>query len=166
MAVLFSWSSVPFFCLYAQSFAGLNPTIVNPGCFGFSLGSSCVCINFARKGELLKTILSSVAQKRRNAGGSPFCVLFLQSSLYDLSDPCIDTQTGCSGCRLDLHLLSFRKNHRDSVICLCLIFPVGACSCFCISIRHYISPFLTNIITQKTIMNKYKNACKMYLLVI
>ena len=63
MAVLFSWSSVPFFCLYAQSFAGLNPTIVNPGCFGFSLGSSCVCINFARKGELLITIMSSLAQE-------------------------------------------------------------------------------------------------------
>ena len=134
--------------------------------FGCRLGSKCVCIYLPRKGELLKTILSSVAQKRRNAGGSPFCVLFLQGSLYDLSDPGIDTQSGCSGCLLDLHLLSFRKNHRDSVICLGFLFSIGSCSCFCISIRHYISPFLTNIITQKTIMNKYKNACKMYLLVI
>ena len=64
MAVLFSWSSVPFFCLYAQSFAGLNPTIVNPGCFGFSLGSSCVCINFARKGEPWINILANVTQKQ------------------------------------------------------------------------------------------------------
>ncbi|MBQ6321962.1 MAG: recombinase zinc beta ribbon domain-containing protein [Lachnospiraceae bacterium] len=51
------------FCLYAQSFAGLNPTIVNPGCFGFSLGSSCTCINLPRKGELLLTIMSSLAQE-------------------------------------------------------------------------------------------------------
>ena len=30
---------------------------------GFTLGSSCVCINFARKGELLITIMSSLAQE-------------------------------------------------------------------------------------------------------
>ena len=144
----------------------MNPTIANLGCFGFSLGSSCTCIYLPRKGELLKTILSSVAQKRRNAGGSPFCVLFLQGSLYNLSDPGIDTQTSCSGCRLDLRFFPFRKNYRDSVVCLGFIFSVGPCSCFCISIRHFISPFLANIITQITIMSKYKNACKMYLLVI
>ena len=74
MAVLFSWSSVPFFCLYAQSFAGLNPTIVNPGCFGFSLGSSCVCINFARKGELLLAIRSFVAQANTNS------IIFISSA--------------------------------------------------------------------------------------
>ena len=71
MAVLFSWSSVPFFCLYAQSFAGLNPTIVNPGCFGFSLGSSCVCINFARKGDLFMTIMPFLAQGETVAPRQP-----------------------------------------------------------------------------------------------
>ncbi len=37
---------------------------MNPGstCLGFILGSSCACINLPRKGELLLTILSSLAQ--------------------------------------------------------------------------------------------------------
>ena len=50
------------FCLYAQSFARLNPTIVNPGCFGFSLGSSCACINLPRKGDMVLQIMAYFAQ--------------------------------------------------------------------------------------------------------
>ena len=41
----------------------MNPTIVNPGCFGFSLGSSCACIHLPRKRELLITIMSSLAKE-------------------------------------------------------------------------------------------------------
>ena len=75
MAVLFSWSSVPFFCLYAQSFAGLNPTIVNPGCFGFSLGSSYTCINLPRKGDMVLKIMSGLSQTRTGtAGRSGLCL--------------------------------------------------------------------------------------------
>lgn len=53
------------FYLYAQSCARLNPTIANPGIFGFSLGSSCACINLLRNGDLVLALLSYVAENER-----------------------------------------------------------------------------------------------------
>ena len=147
-----------FFLPVCTIVCGFEPNDSEPRLFWVQPGFIVCLYQFCSEGGAVDHYLVKHCTEKINAGGSPFCVLFLQSSLYDLSDPCIDTQTGCSGCRLDLHLLSFRKNHRDSVICLGFIFSIGSCSCFCISIRHFISPFLTNIITQKTIMNKYKNA--------